>query len=96
MILYNHYIFCYRSAFRLGIVQGDKPVIYPILQYLLEQGPELKKRAYLARFLVKLDIPGDVLIDSEVAENHQLVTIYFQMAFDKKNTFATNFTIICF
>jgi len=60
------------SAFRQGIVQGDKPVIYPILQWLLEQGAELKQRAYLARFLVKLDIPGEVLIDNEVSENHQL------------------------
>lgn len=60
------------SAFRLGIVQGDKPVIYPILQWLLEQSKELKKRAYLARFLVKLDIPGEVMVDSEVSDNHQL------------------------
>ena len=69
--------FSFRSAFRQGIVQGDKPVIYPILQWLLEQGGELKQRAYLARFLVKLDIPGEVLIDNEVSENHQLVSCLF-------------------
>jgi len=64
-----------RSAFRQGIVQGDKPVIYPILHWLLEQSKDLKQRAYLARYLVKLDIPGDVLIDSEVADNNQMVII---------------------
>ena len=48
------------SAFRQGIVQGDKPIIYPIIQWLLQSSTELKKRAYLARFLVKLDIPLDI------------------------------------
>lgn len=64
------------SVFRQGIVQGDKPVIYPILQWLLENCAELKKRAYLARFLMKLDIPGDIIHDTEVTETH---TIYIDL-----------------
>ena len=67
-------LFCFqRSIFRQGIVQGDKPVIYPIIHWLLEQAKDLKKRAYLARFLVKIDIPGDVMVDAGVSENHNMV-----------------------
>jgi len=60
------------SAFRQGIVQGDKPIIYPIVQWLLQNCTELKKRAYLARFLVKLDIPMDIQQDGEVSETHNV------------------------
>ena len=56
-------------------------MIYPILHWLLEQSKDLKQRAYLARYLVKLDIPGDVLIDSEVSENNQLVKSFFLSKF---------------
>ena len=60
------------SVFRQGIVQGDKPIIYPIIQWLLEHSIELKKRAYLARYLVKLDIPQDIIHDYEVSETHSM------------------------
>lgn len=56
------------STFRQGIVAGIKPVIYPILVWLFQKMPELKKRAYLARFLVKIEIPGDVMADEQVAD----------------------------
>ncbi|EDV28885.1 uncharacterized protein TRIADDRAFT_19806 [Trichoplax adhaerens] len=39
------------------LIKGDKSVIYPILHWALQKMPELKKRAYLARFLVKIEIP---------------------------------------
>ncbi|KAA8578912.1 hypothetical protein FQN60_017515 [Etheostoma spectabile] len=47
------------SSFRQGLVSGSKPVVHPILHWLLQRLPELKKRAYLARFLVKLEVPAD-------------------------------------
>ncbi|KAK1801049.1 hypothetical protein P4O66_022754 [Electrophorus voltai] len=60
------------SSFRQGLVMGSKPVIHPILHWLLQRAPELKKRAYLARFLVKLDVPGEFLADDVIADtNHQ-------------------------
>jgi hypothetical protein len=34
---------------RQGLVQGEKYVVYPVLEWLLQKMPELKKRAYLAR-----------------------------------------------
>lgn len=60
------------SAFRQGLVQGDKSVVYPIIQWLLENLKDLKKRAYLARYLVKVDIPQDMFIDNEVTETHSM------------------------
>ena len=57
-----------RSDFRQGIVQGDKLVIYPILAWLLQRIPDLKKRAYLARYLVKLDVPPDFMAEGDIAD----------------------------
>ncbi|XP_017322345.1 intraflagellar transport protein 81 homolog [Ictalurus punctatus] len=56
------------SGFRQGLVTGSKPVVHPILHWLLQRVPELKKRAYLARFLVKLDVPSEFLADEVIAE----------------------------
>ncbi|NWH62187.1 IFT81 protein, partial [Geococcyx californianus] len=56
------------SAFRQGLVTGSKPVIYPVLHWLLQRTSELKKRAYLARFLVKLEVPAEFLQDDTVAD----------------------------
>ncbi|TWW60713.1 intraflagellar transport protein 81 homolog isoform X1 [Takifugu flavidus] len=60
------------SDFRKGLVTGSKPVVHPILHWLLLRVPELKKRAYLARFLVKLDIPAEFLQDDIINDTfHQ-------------------------
>jgi len=56
------------NAFRQGLVAGDKPVVYPIMQWLLEHLDELKKRAYLAKYLVRIDLPGEVLAEPDVYE----------------------------
>ncbi|XP_069727059.1 intraflagellar transport protein 81 homolog [Phaenicophaeus curvirostris] len=56
------------SAFRQGLVTGSKPVIHPVLHWLLQRTSELKKRAYLARFLVKLEVPAEFLQDDTVAD----------------------------
>ncbi|PAA94343.1 hypothetical protein BOX15_Mlig015875g1, partial [Macrostomum lignano] len=57
----NHF-----ETFKLGLVQGNKTTVYPILEWLLQKRPELKKRAYLARFLVKINIPAEIAQDEEV------------------------------
>ena len=71
----SFFIILFRSAFRNGLIQGDKLVVYPILQWLFENLAELKKRAYLARYLVKLDVPPDQLADQELYELHENVSI---------------------
>ena len=62
------------NAFRQGLLEGDKPTIYPLLHWLLEKMPELKKRAYLARYLGKIEVPPEFLQDDVAVElnaNHE-------------------------
>ncbi|KAL7986646.1 hypothetical protein Chor_012929, partial [Crotalus horridus] len=59
------------SAFRQGLVTGSKPVIHPVLHWLLQRTSELKKRAYLARFLIKVDVPTEFLQDDTVADTNR-------------------------
>lgn len=54
------------SQFRGGLVQGMKPTIYPILEWLLPRVPELQKRAYLAKYLLKIDVPAEIMQDEEI------------------------------
>lgn len=49
-----------------GLLNGDRKVIYPIYYYLLKNLTPLKKRAYLAKFLVPLDIPEEFAGDPEL------------------------------
>ena len=60
-----------KDGFRQGLIQGDKVVIYPLLQWLLQRRPELKKRAYLSRYLVMIDVPLEHMQDDTVAETHR-------------------------
>ncbi|KAB0355848.1 hypothetical protein FD755_017919 [Muntiacus reevesi] len=59
------------STFRQGLVIGSKPVLYPVLHWLLQRTNELKKRAYLARFLIKLEVPSEFLQDETVADTNK-------------------------
>ncbi|CAI2735355.1 unnamed protein product [Schistosoma spindalis] len=59
------------SLFSQGLVTGDKVIIYPLLEWLLTRMSELKKRAYLAQYLVKVNIPVDFMQDEEIAGLYQ-------------------------
>lgn len=63
----------HRSSFRQGLVIGSKPVVHPILRWLLQKVPELKMRAYLARYLVKLEIPAEFLQDDVINDTYNQV-----------------------
>ena len=54
--------------FRQGLVEGQKQVIYPVLEWLLSRITDLKKRAYLAKYLVKVDLPPEVAADPDVSD----------------------------
>jgi hypothetical protein len=36
--------------------------------------PELKDRAYLARYLVKIEIPADFMVDTQLADLYEQVS----------------------
>lgn len=48
-------------------------VIYPVLEWLLNRIEDLKKRAYLAKFLVKVEIPPEVVSDPDLSDLYDQV-----------------------
>lgn len=66
---------CCRGQFRQGLVQGEKAVVHPILNWLLNHLQDLKKRAYLAKFLVKIEVPAEILCDGDIASLMEQVSV---------------------
>merc|ERR1719498_2104736 len=54
-----------------ALLHGDPRLIYPILSWMLQRLPDLQKRAYLARFLVNVEVPEHMFADEEVVEVYQ-------------------------
>jgi len=48
-----------------------------VLVYLLTKLDDLKKRAYLARFLVKIEVSGEVEGDNDIVQLYQQVKFIF-------------------
>eukprot|EP00307_Rebecca_sp_RCC1486_P005241 CAMPEP_0119428792 /NCGR_PEP_ID=MMETSP1335-20130426/41084_1 /TAXON_ID=259385 /ORGANISM="Chrysoculter rhomboideus, Strain RCC1486" /LENGTH=240 /DNA_ID=CAMNT_0007454491 /DNA_START=79 /DNA_END=797 /DNA_ORIENTATION=+ len=59
-----------QPAYQQALLQGDPNAIYPMLHWMLVRLPDLKKRAYLARFLTPFEVPEHMFADEEVAELH--------------------------
>ncbi|XP_078040651.1 intraflagellar transport protein 81 homolog [Augochlora pura] len=62
-------------TFRQGLIRGDSETIHPILTWVLSHVDIARKRAYLSRFLVKVEIPAEYLSDPEVAALHDQYTV---------------------
>jgi len=60
-------------VFRRGLVQGDKHIIHPILEWLLKNMEDLKVRAYLAQYLVKVELPVEMSSDTDISVLHKQV-----------------------
>ncbi|XP_014607374.1 PREDICTED: intraflagellar transport protein 81 homolog [Polistes canadensis] len=81
------------ATFRQGIVRGDSETIYGILMWLLTHKDIVRQRAYLARFLVKIEIPSDYLGDPEISTLYeqytnmvnQFKTVHKEREIGKKN-----------
>ncbi|CAM9842685.1 unnamed protein product [Discosporangium mesarthrocarpum] len=54
-----------------GLIAGDKSVVYPALYWCLQRLPQLQKRAYLARYLMPVEVPMEFLQDPTLAELHE-------------------------
>ncbi|KAF8382487.1 ift-81 [Pristionchus pacificus] len=48
------------DEWRAGVVEGSPAAIHPVLFYLFENVDQLKTRAYLARFLVRVEVPQEM------------------------------------
>ena len=54
-----------------ALLHGEPQLIYPMLVWMLQRMPELQKRAYLARFLVNVEVPEHFFTDEEIVEVYQ-------------------------
>ena len=62
------------GEFRQGIIVCDKDIMTHILLHLLERLEDLKMRAYLARFLVKIEVSSEVEGDNDIVQLYQQVS----------------------
>lgn len=46
----------------------DKSVLYPVMHWCLERLPQLKKRAYLARYLMPVEVPAEFMQDQALLD----------------------------
>mmetsp|Transcript_3541 Transcript_3541/g.12875 ORF Transcript_3541/g.12875 Transcript_3541/m.12875 type:complete len:696 (-) Transcript_3541:1374-3461(-) len=56
------------EGYRKALLGGDRGTIYPVLHYLLTRLPQLQKRAYLARYLVSVEIPPEFMHEEAVQD----------------------------
>ncbi|KAM3147649.1 hypothetical protein pb186bvf_000456 [Paramecium bursaria] len=56
----------YDDKWQQGLLQADKKTIYPIFYYLLTRLPDLEKRAYLARYLMPVQLPEEFQMDNDI------------------------------
>lgn len=61
---------CSIQEFQAGVITGEKGIVYSVLVWILPKIEALKKRAYLGKFLVKVDVPAEILQDQEVESTY--------------------------
>eukprot|EP00051_Salpingoeca_urceolata_P027376 m.481226 g.481226 ORF g.481226 m.481226 type:complete len:669 (+) comp22084_c0_seq1:175-2181(+) len=61
-----------KANFRQGLIAASPEVVYPVMRWALSNLASLKKRAYLARFLVRVEVPPEFLQDMQVNDAHEL------------------------
>lgn len=57
---------CDGVAFRQGMARGDPEVVYPLLEWAAPQVEALRERAYVARYMVDVEVPDDFALDPEL------------------------------
>ena len=53
------------KGLKTGILLGEKKFMLPILFYLISEMERIKERAYLARYLVKINVPPEMVQSDE-------------------------------
>jgi len=56
-----------QDHFTLQLLQGSRNAIYPVLHYMLSKLPQLEKRAYLAKYLVNIEVPQQFMLNPDVS-----------------------------
>lgn len=71
-------IFWNSAQFRKNLVLADKELLTNIFTWLLSRIGPLKKRAYLARFLVKIELSPEVEGDQDVINQYKQVSSFLR------------------
>lgn len=58
--------FCRRFMCVIGLRVGDRNIVYPIMHWLLSKFAHLSKRAYLAKYLSRIDVPAEYMSDDHL------------------------------
>jgi intraflagellar transport protein 81 len=62
-----------QQAFPQAFSRAEKTVMYPVMYWVLKRMPENEKRVYLSRYLAKIEIPEDLLMqDDGLRESYQI------------------------
>lgn len=61
----------YDAEFQAGVVNGEKRTVLQVLHHILIQIPVMEKRAYLAKFLVNIYVPEDILMADDIKTSYQ-------------------------
>merc|ERR1719215_1199782 len=61
----------YDIQFQQDLISGDKYTVHPILYWLLNNLDPLRKRAYLSKFCMNLEVPEEFLREEKVYEIFQ-------------------------
>jgi hypothetical protein len=64
------------KSFRAGLLQGDPGTVHPLMAWCLTRLDELKKRAFVGKFLVPLDVPPEYLQSPQANEAYSQVRIH--------------------
>jgi len=66
-----------KNNFRYDLAQalyvGEKSIILPLLEWLLKERQLLEKRAYLGKYLMKIEVPAALRGDSNFEELYENV-----------------------
>lgn len=54
-----------------GIINGDRKTLYPIIFSICQKIDDMKKRVYLAKYMVEIKVPDEFLMDQEVNNIYQ-------------------------
>ena len=56
----------FNPNFMRDVIHGEKRTLHHILYWLLSRLPDLKRKAYTAKFLVPLEIPDEFMHDEDM------------------------------
>ncbi|KAG2375064.1 hypothetical protein C9374_010068 [Naegleria lovaniensis] len=54
-----------------GVMNGDRKTLYPIIFSICQKIEDMKKRVYLAKYMVEIKVPDEFLMDQEVSNVYQ-------------------------